>query len=70
MELSRITTPVDAPDALVPTELPTPVSAATPPAPWSPATRLGFRIAFLYFVCFIFLSSNGTLFNAFPVVGG
>jgi hypothetical protein len=72
LELSGITTPVDAPETLVPT----PVSATTaatppaPPVPWSPATRFGFRIAFLYFVCFIFLSSNGTLFNVFPVVGG
>jgi hypothetical protein len=46
-----------------------PVSAATPPAPWSSATRLGFRIAFLYFFCFSFLDGNGTLFRSFPVVG-
>jgi hypothetical protein len=78
LELSGITTPaksVDAPDTLVPAELPTPISAttattaATPPAPWSPATRLGFRIAFLYFFCFSFLGGNGTLFRLFPVVG-
>ena len=50
MELPGITTP---------TELRTPVSSAIPPTPWSPATRLGFRIAFLYFFCFIFLSGNG-----------
>jgi hypothetical protein len=75
LEPSGITTPaeppVDAPDTLVPTELRMPISAttaATPPAPWSPATRLGFRIAFLY-VCFNFLGGNGTLFRAFPVVG-
>jgi hypothetical protein len=64
--------PVDAPETLVPTELPTPISAttaATQPAPWSPATRLGFRIAFLYFFCFIFLGGNGTFFHLFPVVG-
>jgi hypothetical protein len=59
LEPSGITTPAESP-----------VSAATPPAPWSPATRLGFRIAFLYFFCFIFFDSNGTLFQAFPVVGG
>jgi hypothetical protein len=70
-----MTTParsVDAPDTLVPTELSTPIStttAATPLAPWSPATRLGFRIAFLYFFCFSFLGGNGTLFRLFPVVG-
>jgi hypothetical protein len=46
------------------------VSAGASPAPWSPATRFGFRIAFLYFFCFIFFGSNGTLFQAFPVVGG
>jgi hypothetical protein len=73
LELSGITSstesPIDAPDTLVPTELPTPVSAATSPAPWSPATRLGFRIAFLYFFCFTILGANGTLFHVFPVVG-
>lgn len=46
------------------------MSAVASPAPWSPATRFGFRIAFLYFFCFIFFGSNGTLFQAFPVVGG
>jgi hypothetical protein len=68
LEHSGSITPVDAPD----TTVPVPVSAATvatPPAPWSPATRFGFRIAFLYFFCFIFLFGNGTLFGAFPVVG-
>jgi len=72
LELSGITTPaksVDAPDTLVPTELPMPISTATPPAPWSPATRLGVRIAFLYFFCFCFLGGNGTLFRLLPVVG-
>jgi hypothetical protein len=59
LEPSGITTPVESP-----------VSAATPPAPWSPTTRLGFRIAFLYFFCFIFLGANGTLLRVFPVVGG
>jgi hypothetical protein len=69
LELSGITTPVDAPETLVPAPA-SANTAAAPPDPWSPATRFGFRIAFLYFVCFIFLSSNGTLFRAFPVVGG
>ena len=63
MELPDTTT--TAPETLVPTP-----TAAASPAPWSPATRFGFRIAFLYFFCFIFLSGNGTLFGAFPVVGG
>jgi hypothetical protein len=52
-----------------PTPAESPVSTATPPAPWSPAIRLGFRIAFLYFFCFSFLDGNGTLFRSFPVVG-
>jgi hypothetical protein len=69
LQLSGITTPVDAPETLVPTPV-SATTAAAPPAAWSPTTRFGFRIAFLYFVCFIFFSSNGTLFNAFPVVGG
>ena len=46
------------------------VFAPTAPASWSPATRLGFRIAFHYFFCFIFLGANGTLLDVFPVVGG
>jgi hypothetical protein len=75
LELSGITTPaespIDRPDILVPTELSTPVSATTTaaPAPWSPLTRVGFRIAFLYFFCFLFFDSNGTLLRIFPVVG-
>lgn len=56
----------DTPD----TTVPAPVSANTVAAPWSPATRFGFRIAFLYFFCFIFLFGNGTLLGAFPVIGG
>ena len=59
MELSGIATPAESP-----------VSAAPPSAPWSPAVRLGFRIAFLYFFCFTILGANGTLLQAFPVVGG
>jgi hypothetical protein len=42
---------------------------ALAPMPWSPLGRLGFRIAFLYFFCFIFLYGNGSLFAIFPVVG-
>ena len=61
-----------------PDELPTPgsatYSAATPavtlPAPWHPAVRVAFRIAFLYFFCFIVIGANGSLLDVFPVVGG
>jgi len=60
LDFSGSSTHVDAPDTTV----------ATPPASWSPATRFGFRIAFLYFFCFIFLGANGTLLDVFPVVGG
>ena len=45
-------------------------TSATPPACWHPASRFGYRIAFLYFFCFVFLSGNGTLFGVLPVVGG
>jgi len=38
--------------------------------PWSVAARILFRIAFLYFFCFLFLFGNGTLFDLFPMVGG
>lgn len=69
MESSGNTTSVDAPDTSDPA-LASATTGATPPAPWSPAVRFGFRIAFLYFFCFIFLFGNGTLFGAFPVVGG
>jgi hypothetical protein len=62
-------TPTPAPDTLVTTPV-SGTTAAASPAPWSPASRFGFRIAFLYFFCFIFLSGNGTLFGVFPVVGG
>jgi hypothetical protein len=67
LELPGTTTP--APDTLVTTPV-SGTTAAASPAPWSPASRFGFRIAFLYFFCFIFLSGNGTLFGVFPVVGG
>ena len=76
MELPGINTPaqsVDASNTLVPTEIPTPVCGSadvTPSAPWSAATRIAFRIAFLYFFCFVFLGANGTLLGVFPVVGG
>jgi hypothetical protein len=41
------------------------------PAPlhWTPLGRLAFRIAFIYFFCFLFLFGNGTLFQIIPVVG-
>jgi hypothetical protein len=67
LELPGTTTP--APDTLVTTPV-SGTTAAASPAPSSPASRFGFRIAFLYFFCFIFLSGNGTLFGVFPVVGG
>jgi len=48
-------------------------ATASPAAPqrphWTPLTRVGFRIAFLYFFCFLFLFGNGTLFALFPIVG-
>ena len=43
--------------------------AAPVPMHWTPLGRAAFRIAFLYFVCFIFFSGNGTIFEIFPVVG-
>ena len=36
---------------------------------WTALERVGFRIAFLYFFCFLFLFGNGNLFAVFPVVG-
>jgi len=69
LELSASTIPVDTPD----TNSVAPVSGAglaTPPACWSAATRFGFRFAFLYFFCLVFLFGNGTLFGIFPVAGG
>jgi hypothetical protein len=36
---------------------------------WTPLARVAFRIAFIFFFCFIFLCGNGTLFSIFPVVG-
>jgi hypothetical protein len=73
LELSSNTNPsqfVNAPDTDVRSELPMPLSptAVISPVPWSPATSIGFRIAFLYF-CLNVLGGNGTLFRAFPVVG-
>jgi hypothetical protein len=65
--------PVDAPENPALAELQTDRqtgTAAAAPAPWSPLARVGFRIAFLYFFCFIFLYGNGSLFGIFPVVGG
>ena len=61
---------MELPGIATPSELPTPVAIAAPPAPWSPAVRLAFRIAFIYFICFIVLGANGTLLDIFPVVGG
>ena len=39
------------------------------PVVWSPAARVGFRAAFIFFFCFMFLCGNGTIFAIFPVVG-
>lgn len=40
------------------------------PIPWHPLTRLGFRIAFIYFICFILLYGNGSIFISNYVAGG
>ena len=45
------------------------VEAQPVPLHWTPLSRLAFRIAFLYFFCFLFLFGNGSLFLLFPVVG-
>ena len=39
------------------------------PAHWTALTRFLFRIAFLYFFCFMFFFGNGTLFSFIPVAG-
>jgi hypothetical protein len=36
---------------------------------WTPLSRLGFRLAFLYFFCFMFFYGNGTVFSIFPWIG-
>ncbi len=47
-----------------------PVVADEPkPVAWSGLERVGFRIAFIFFFCFVFLSGNGTVFSIFPVIG-
>jgi hypothetical protein len=38
-------------------------------AVWSPLTLIGFRIAVIYFLCFVFISRDGTIFGLFPHVG-
>ena len=55
---------VSYPDPLLPSPAATPV-----PAHWTPLSRVAFRIAFLYFFCFLFFFGNGTIFQIFPVVG-
>ncbi len=40
------------------------------PLSWTPLSRLAFRIAFIYFFCFLFLYGNGSIFEIIPVVGG
>ncbi len=56
----------------VPVPEPLLANAAAPPARthWSSLTRVGFRIAFIYFILFLFCDGNGSLFEQFPVVGG
>jgi hypothetical protein len=55
-----------------PLETPTPPppfpETPAPPAShsWTPLQRLAFRIAFLYFFCFLFLFGNGTLLDFIP----
>jgi hypothetical protein len=39
------------------------------PLHWTPLSRVAFRIAFLYFFCFIFFFGNGTIFSVFPWIG-
>jgi hypothetical protein len=64
---------------LSPATLPPPAAfdasvAATPedalPHRWNPATRLGFRFAFCYFLLYCLCCGNATLWEAIPVVGG
>ena len=72
MEPSGINTPnnsVGKPDTLVPTE-PTLVSAPTPHAPWSRAVRMAFRIALLYFFCFVVVGANDALLQVNDDEGG
>jgi hypothetical protein len=38
-------------------------------APWSGLRRFGFRLSFFYWVLYVLLNANITLFFAFPVVG-
>jgi hypothetical protein len=45
------------------------VMAEPAPLHWTPLGRVGFRMAFLFFFCFIFLYGNGTIFSIFPVAG-
>ena len=40
------------------------------PLSWTPLNRLAFRIAFLYFFCFLFLYGNGSILDLIPVAGG
>src|SRR5580700_10448999 len=60
-------------------EIPVTTDALTVPSPaaneaahtgWPLLTRISFRIAFLYFSLFVFVSRNGNLLALFPVVGG
>ena len=46
-----------------------PPAASPVPVHWSPASRIAFRVAFLYFFCFLFLFGNGTVFQMLPKAG-
>jgi hypothetical protein len=48
---------------------PSETPASLPQHTWTPLTRLAFRIAFFYFLCFLSLSDT-TLLNLIPVAGG
>ena len=56
-------------ETILPAPAVVPEETAAAPA-WPPVLRVGFRIAFVYFGCFVLVSRNGNLFNLLPVVGG
>jgi hypothetical protein len=56
---------IDAPDAAT-----AEITAGEPvPMHWTSLSRIAFRIAFLYFFCFMFFFGNGTVFSIFPWIG-
>jgi hypothetical protein len=56
--------PVDAATAT------TPILGDAEPHRWSLATRIGFRIAFCYFVAYCLTNGNSTVWDSIPVLGG